>query len=134
MYMQEVKRRFRAKCDRCDKKLYHKTKTGYCYDCYNEVRDAEIILKWTETGLTGNKTVGDIPDAIRRHVLNRQDNKCLLCGIDSMWNGKKLTLIIDHISGDASDSSSGNLRAVCPNCDSQLETYKSRNKKSARKR
>lgn len=36
-----------------------------------------------------------------------------------------------HIDGDASNNFRDNLRLVCPNCDSQLDTYKSRNKNSA---
>ena len=37
-----------------------------------------------------------------------------------------------HIDGDASNNFRDNLRLVCPNCDSQLDTYKSRNKNSTR--
>ena len=39
---------------------------------------------------------------------------------------------MDHVDGDASNSCRDNLRLICPNCDSQLETYKSKNKKSKR--
>lgn len=124
--------RFRSSCGICSKPMHHKSKSGLCVDCFAEERDNTIIANWLATGLTGNKTVGDIPNAIRRYVLNRQESKCCICGIDSQWNGKSLTLIVDHINGDASNSSSENLRAICPNCDSQLDTYKSRNKGSAR--
>ena len=43
-----------------------------------------------------------------------------------------LHFILDHIDGDASNNFEFNLRLICPNCDSQLDTYKSRNKNSAR--
>lgn len=36
--------------------------------------------------------------------------------------------------GDAANNRRENLRLVCPNCDSQLDTYKSKNKNSARKK
>ena len=39
---------------------------------------------------------------------------------------------MDHINGRASDNRRENLRLICPNCDSQLPTYKSRNKNSDR--
>ena len=40
--------------------------------------------------------------------------------------------IVDHIDGKASNNRRDNLRCICPNCDSQLDTYKSKNKNSAR--
>ena len=73
-----------------------------------------------------------------RSVLRKQIIKkglipyeCALCGIKE-WNGKTLSLELDHINGDASNSSRENVRLICPNCDSQLPTFKSRNKNSAR--
>lgn len=41
-------------------------------------------------------------------------------------------MVLDHIDGDASNNTRENFRCVCPNCDSQLDTYKSKNKNSAR--
>lgn len=41
-------------------------------------------------------------------------------------------MILDHIDGDASHNTRENLRCVCPNCDSQLDTYKSKNKNGSR--
>jgi hypothetical protein len=39
-----------------------------------------------------------------------------------VWNGTKLTLILDHENGNSGDNRAGNLRLLCPNCDSQLAT------------
>ena len=44
------------------------------------------------------------------------------------WNNKELHFILDHIDGDATNNTRNNLRLICPNCDSQLDTYKSKNK------
>ena len=52
---------------------------------------------------------------------------CELCGQDENWNGKKLSLILDHINGDNCDNRLENLRIVCPNCDSTLDTFSGRN-------
>jgi hypothetical protein len=64
--------------------------------------------------------------------LDKQSHKCEICGIGDFWNGKDLHFILDHIDGDASNDFEYNLRLICPNCDSQLDTYKSKNKNSAR--
>lgn len=73
-----------------------------------------------------------IRGVIRDFVLEKQNFKCAICGISNEWNGKPLNFVLDHINGDCSNSSYNNIRLICPNCDSQLDTYKSKNKNSAR--
>lgn len=50
------------------------------------------------------------------------DNRCAICYNDGMWEGKPLTLEIDHIDGDWLNNLIENLRFLCPNCHSQQET------------
>jgi len=40
---------------------------------------------------------------------------------------KSLYLFLDHIDGNSENNARENLRLVCPNCDSQLPTFKYRN-------
>ena len=47
---------------------------------------------------------------------------CTVCGLEPYWQGKPLTLILDHINGKNNDDRLENLRWVCPNCNQQLET------------
>lgn len=68
----------------------------------------------------------------KKYFLEEQKGKCNICGIDNMWNEKELVFILDHIDGNADNNERSNLRLICPNCDSQLDTYKSKNKNSAR--
>lgn len=70
---------------------------------------------------------------LKKYFLQDQDNKCNICGVKNIWNGKPLVFVMDHIDGDASNNKRDNLRLICHNCDSQLDTYKSKNKNSARK-
>lgn len=53
---------------------------------------------------------------------------CEGCGTGVDWHGKQLTLEVDHIDGDWSDSRPENLRILCPNCHSTTETYCGRNR------
>ena len=52
---------------------------------------------------------------------------CSICGQEPIWQGKELTLILDHINGINNDDRLENLRWVCPNCNQQLETTGSKN-------
>ena len=52
---------------------------------------------------------------------------CSICGQEPIWQGKELTLILDHIDGNNTNDVLENLRWVCPNCNQQLETTGSRN-------
>lgn len=52
---------------------------------------------------------------------------CELCGQNEMWQGKKISLILDHVNGDRTDNRIENLRIVCPNCGAALPTHAGRN-------
>lgn len=47
---------------------------------------------------------------------------CAICGQQPFWQGKQLTLILDHIDGNNRNGELSNLRWVCPNCNQQLPT------------
>lgn len=57
------------------------------------------------------------------------EDRCGICGMAPEWEGKPLTLRLDHINGEHLDNRKENLRLACPNCDSQLPTYGGRNSK-----
>ena len=58
---------------------------------------------------------------------------CSICGQEPVWQGKELTLILDHINGINKDDRLENLRWVCPNCNQQLDTTNGKNKKMIKK-
>lgn len=115
-------------CKKCNKSLYYKGSSGLCRDCFNKTRDENIVNKWLLTKKV--ETQHKIPIAIKRYIINKQSNKCLICGIPPVWNDEPLTFILDHINGNHDDNSPENLRFICPNCDSQLDTYKKKNIKN----
>ncbi len=81
------------------------------------------LLRYTKTpfellGLTSK----------RRRVFEEQNyccNKCLL----STWLGFPITLELEHKDGNNKNNNRENLEALCPNCHSQTDTWKGKNKK-----
>lgn len=54
---------------------------------------------------------------------NLMEYKCVMCGNEGEWMGNKITLILDHINGVNNDHRLENLRFLCPNCNSTLDTH-----------
>lgn len=125
-------------CKNCGKLIqliYSRTEynhSGLCRECYKKEKDDAKLKHWIETGDTGCSISTGIKNCIRKYILDKQNNQCAICEMKNVWNNKELHFILDHIDGDASNNWESNLRLICPNCDSQLDTYKSRNKNSAR--
>lgn len=60
--------------------------------------------------------------------------ECEMCGQGEEWQGKKMSLILDHINGVHDDNRIVNLRIVCANCNATLDTHAGKNvKKRAKK-
>ena len=55
-------------------------------------------------------------------------NECNICQQQPIWKDKKLVLVLDHINGIPNDNRLENLRLLCPNCNSQQNTFAGRNK------
>lgn len=84
------------------------------------------IARWLETGIA--QTGSGIGHYVRAYLLEDQTGRCALCGCSTTWQGRELRLVLDHVDGDSSNNRRENLRLVCPNCDSQLPTFKARNR------
>lgn len=78
--------------------------------------------------LIQNSTYMNISSLKRRLVKeNKLEYKCAVCNNTGEWQGKSLTLQLDHINGINNDHRLENLRFLCPNCHSLTDTYAGRN-------
>jgi len=97
----------------------------------------------------GKNSINAIPleDVLKKGSRIRSDNlkkilfkkgileeQCSECGQLPIWNGKPLTLELDHIDGDISNNELSNLRILCLHCHSQTKSFRGRKLKRERKK
>lgn len=63
--------------------------------------------------------------ASKQILIEKFGYKCSSCGM-SEYNGKELTLQVDHIDGNNTNDDMSNIRLLCPNCHYETETYTGR--------
>ena len=79
--------------------------------------------------LVENSTYANISRLKNRLISEgKLDYICAICGNNGFWNNQPLTLTLDHINGQHLDHRIENLRFLCPNCHSQTETFRGKNK------
>jgi len=108
---------------------------GHSYDhkycdnkCQAQHSRAQRLEEW-KNGKAWNTR--NIPGWIKDQngfLAQRDGYKCSECGIKGTYNSKPLVLECDHIDGVPTNHKPSNLRLLCPNCHSQTETFKGRNK------
>lgn len=115
-------------CVFCDTENQSKGSQYYNKYCDRKCQGLHKIQIWFETheedfinGLLKSRA------SIKRFILRRDGNCCSICNQLSIHNNKLLTMVLDHIDGDASNNNPINFRLVCPSCNSQLSTFAARN-------
>lgn len=113
-------------CKQCGKGLEARTQKLFCsLQCHADHKLQMSIQNWLETGeASGNK-------ALRKYITHLDGYQCSGCGI-SDWNGKPITLEVEHKDGNSEDDSRENVCLICPNCHSQTDTYKGKNRGNGR--
>jgi len=98
----------------------------YCSNkCQKSYERKKLREEWYSEGNSPSWT------AIKSILFEDRERKCQVCSI-SEWNGKSIVLEIDHIDGNSENNRPENLRFICPNCHSQTDTYKARNRGKGR--
>jgi len=69
------------------------------------------------------------PEQQRKRVIYEQNFTCINCEL-SKWLNIPIALEIEHIDGNHFNGDRKNLKALCPNCHSQTDTWRGRNKTS----
>ena len=120
------------------------------YDDGNSFRDCRLLFGFTSGAWAKAVRRGEIAPRTARWPLERVmrysksrrtvkrallrngiiSNRCEICGIES-WQGRPLSMHLDHINGVRDDHRMENLRTLCPNCHSQTGTYGARNRRGS---
>jgi len=113
-YCGEVRRKTASRTRHCSQK------------CRNQSR-TDRFIDWVQR-LGGPPTHG----SAKKFLLVTGGSECAMCG-NSEWLGKPIALVLDHIDGNATNHSLGNIRLLCNNCDAQTPTFKGLNKGRGRR-
>lgn len=99
-----------------------------CQHLFQSLLNRDAFLR----GDFNNKLIGYPTNSWTRNLLiEKFGARCNCCGL-SEWNSKPLTLEVNHKDGNAANNVLENLEFLCPNCHSQTDTFKAKNKESAR--
>lgn len=112
-----IVKRFTMKgiCKGCEKEFEYRPsqKNGiYCSNkCQGEYSVRQRFVKGTK-----------FRQSMRKYLVEHRDYQCEECGITE-YNGKPITLQVDHKDGDRENNTFENLQFLCPNCHSQTDTW-----------
>lgn len=122
------------KCKICSN-LVNRNKCQFCsHNCHSIFKWQERVKQIQKTNILHPKGYTSGSDLAKRYLAETRGPNCSICNQIPIWNGQPMIMILDHIDGIADNWIVDNIRLVCPNCDSQLPTFKSKNKNSCRPR
>lgn len=118
-----------ASCEVCGKTFTYCDKKSRGKFCSLACLGVQAVRRSDQNIAAG----GGSQRSLRAYLLRHRGPQCEACGIGDEWNGQPLSLHMDHIDGNSDNNVLANLRILCPNCHSQTETWRGRNKKPHRR-
>lgn len=107
----------KSNCTYCDKQFnYYPSQSSGKY-CSNQCQHHHRRMINVEAGKAKDHR------SVRGYLLERNIYECVMCGNDGHWNGKPLTLQLDHIDGNPKNNDLTNVRWLCPNCHTQTDNW-----------
>lgn len=114
-----------SNCIECNKELTKKQNLFCTTRCHADHKFKVNLNVWLDTGEAPSNR------SIRKYITHLDGYKCSCCGL-SDWNGEPITLEVEHIDGNSEDDCRENVCLICPNCHSQTDTYKGKNRGNGR--
>lgn len=123
----------RRNCKQCGKEV-NEVAAIYCSNlCQRQFQYEAYIHQWQAGKISGSRGANSISLNIRRYLIERDGEKCSICGWDQRnIVTNRVPLEVDHIDGDSKNHSEANLRLICPNCHSLTPTFRNLNRGNGR--
>lgn len=104
----------------------------YCsQNCKLEYEQRQWEEKWFSGEENGNvgKMWREASKRVRTYLFKKYDSKCAVCGWGEInpFTGN-IPLEIEHIDGNADNTTPENVTLLCPNCHSLTKTYRGANR------
>ena len=102
-------------CTDCN--IEYRSTAKYCWRCQENHKKERIDISKLKTN-----------SSVSRRLISIRGRKCENC-LNHEWFGFPINLELHHIDGDNKNNNEGNVKLLCPNCHSNTENWRGRNKK-----
>ena len=121
-----TKRVKKIKVDKFCPSCYIPVKGVYCSThCRHTFNHTTRINNWLNHNVYPGKA------NIKKYLVATYGNECACCKIVE-WNNKSIVLELEHKDGNSENNTPDNLCLICPNCHSQTDTFKGKNRGNGR--
>jgi len=122
-------------CINCGGVLKKNAKKYCSHKCQQVFQNREYISNWKAGLEKGVSVRGVVSKHIRAYLLSETGGTCQKCGYQKVHSVTGNFIVeINHIDGDAYNTTPDNLEVLCPNCHAETFNYGSLNRGRGRKR